>query len=414
MIPAARWTPLLTGSEASRARALVDQAVAATIAAGPEGLGCHLFGGHAGLALLHTELARGTPRGLSSERAFGSLERALDLVAHEAVQPGLFSGLAGVGFALSLHQELVLQNQDHEVALGQLDQALLASLAQPRWPGSFDLFDGVAGIGVYLLERLPRAAAVEGLFRVLDHLEALGADDGSGLAWPGDLALDPGSDGPFWLGAAHGNLGPFALMGLLSQQPPFVARARVLVRRSAQWVLPRAQRVTTPGPFPAVGPEARARARVGWCAGEPGIGAALLVASPDAATRELALEVARGPVDRPVDGWGVNDLSICHGVAGVAHTYNRLFQVTGEPAFERIARRGFDSLCRQLEAEETESWKLCLTRNGYRCKPGLVEGLAGVALALWAATSADEPAWDRAFVLSSRPPHAPPLDGPSL
>jgi hypothetical protein len=81
----------------------------------------------------------------------------------------------------------------------------------------------------------------------------------------------------------------------------------------------------------------------------------------------------------------VVDASICHGSAGLAHIFNRLYQATGQSVFRSAAEEWLQHL--------VETW--CPD-----AEPGLLTGAAGVGLVLLAASTPHEPRWDRLFLLS--------------
>ncbi len=117
--------------------------------------------------------------------------------------------------------------------------------------------------------------------------------------------------------------------------------------------------------------------------------------------------IARRAVERPVGQSGVKDCGLCHGAAGVGHLFNRLFQATGDASFAAAARfwfertlemrrmdqgiAGFAALTRDPEHPDEERWVVA---------PGILEGAAGIALALLAATTNIEPCWDRMMLVS--------------
>jgi hypothetical protein len=87
-------------------------------------------------------------------------------------------------------------------------------------------------------------------------------------------------------------------------------------------------------------------------------------------------------------------------VAGLLQITVRFAQDTGRPLFADAAA----ALCRQLAAAYDPASLL-----GFRCEEpgpnfvdqaGLLDGAPGVALALWAASTAIEPIWDNMFIIS--------------
>jgi hypothetical protein len=84
---------------------------------------------------------------------------------------GLFEGLAGLGWVVE-HVARRLSGESRETPLnGDIDAALLQELERGRWQHGWDLATGLAGLGIYFLERLPAAAALQGLALVVGHLE---------------------------------------------------------------------------------------------------------------------------------------------------------------------------------------------------------------------------------------------------
>jgi hypothetical protein len=146
------------------------------------------------------------------------------------------------------------------------------------------------------------------------------------------------------------------------------------------------------------------------CSGDRGAAAALLVtarARGDAVLERQAIELALEAGNRSAELSGVRDAGLCHGSAGLAHLFNRMYQETGEPQLAAISRRWFEQaldfrqpgkglagyLAFQFEDDAvTERW---------RADPGLLEGVAGIGLALLGGLGDFEPAWDRILMLSA-------------
>ena len=148
--------------------------------------------------------------------------------------------------------------------------------------------------------------------------------------------------------------------------------------------------------------------RSAWCYGDPGVAAALLLAGRDAdepgwvaAATGLAVRAAA----RPPDQTGVVDAGLCHGSAGLAHLFNRMYQMTAEPALADAARFWVE---RTLEfCSAAAPGPGAAPTNAARSAwngPGLLEGAAGVALAMEAAGTTVEPAWDQMLLVSTAGP----------
>jgi len=149
--------------------------------------------------------------------------------------------------------------------------------------------------------------------------------------------------------------------------------------------------------------------RSAWCYGDPGIAAALLCTARsvgEAAWEREAHAIARRAADRPADQAGVRDAGLCHGAAGLGHVFNRLFQATRD---ERLGEAARFWLVRALEMRKKRGGVAGYTAHRASDSPpdgglsrGVLEGAAGIALALLAAVSPIEPEWDRMLLLSAR------------
>jgi hypothetical protein len=377
-----------------------------------------LAGGSAGRAVLHGYLARARHGRGHADAADRCLGDALAAVAVDPTIASLYSGLTGVGWALA-HLRDRLPGLDGADDLTEIDNVLLNHLERSPWTEDYDLINGLVGFGVYALERLPRPAAVAGLERVVDHLAATAEHRPEGVTWwtnPAWLPAETRAQFPRGycnLGLAHGVPGVIALLGQTCAAGVAVARAHPLLEGAVRWLLAQQE----PGGFPHwVGPKLADRpARLAWCYGDPGVAVALLGAARcvgQPAWEQEARAIARRAAERPPEQAGVVDAGLCHGAAGLGHLFNRLHQATGEPPLAEAARfwfrrtlelrqpgRGIAGFAAYMpEQDGQERWV---------ADPGLLTGAGGVALALVAATTDIEPAWDQ-MLLAAIPPSTVP------
>jgi hypothetical protein len=208
--------------------------------------------------------------------------------------------------------------------------------------------------------------------------------------------------------------GPIALLGSVCGAGVEQATARPLLDGAVRWLLAHSMPSEAGPTFPlwvAPGLEPLP-ARSAWCYGDPGIAAALLVAARgvgDASWEQSAVELACRAAQRPPAETGVLDACFCHGSAGLAHVYNRMYQATGEPRLGRAAvywlERTLDFY--RLARAAGDSW-VQGSRDPARQEPwtgiDVVDGAAGVALVLLAATTSVEPTWDRMYLVSAPGP----------
>jgi lantibiotic biosynthesis protein len=414
------WLPLLEGDLARLAREAVDE-IAADLQKAGDG-DASLAEGRAGQALFFAYLGR-----FSGEEGYlGVSERLLDEATDALVEvpmhAGLYSGFPGIAWTEQhLAGFLGFKDDPGDDAGREIDEAVLDVLSQTPWPESVDLIRGLAGIGVYAIERLPRSAARACLERILAHLADLAERDSNGAKWftppnlLGPWALSFAPNGRYDLGVAHGAPGVISLLAEVHRLGLLDARGISLLEEAVRWLLARMDEQSGgPGCFNSwVAPGGvETPARLAWCYGDPGIAAAVLNAAralgrPD--WEAAGLEIAIRAATRPLESSGIRDAGLCHGALGLAHLFNRIHQATRDDRFAEAARLwyglGLHSFRRpgegvggfpvsRREPDGTYTWQE---------KGGLLVGSAGVGLALLAGLSDQEPLWDR-LLLTAIPP----------
>ena len=407
------WRPILDGRLAERALSTVQDIVEALPAPSDKISDASLSRGTAGLAILCAYLSRA---GLDDDvNAAEFLAHAVNLVSSQPMGSSLYGGFTGIAWAAAHLQDQLLDSDDDPNEA--IDEALKAYLDQSPWEGDYDLIVGLVGIGVYAIERLPRASAVECLERVVDRLDEIAERSINGVTWltraellpEWQRALCPG--GYYNLGLAHGVPGVIAFLGEVCAAGVALQQARPLLDATVAWLLSQkltSDRQTSFSSWVGPGIE-RDDCRLAWCYGDAGVAAALLVAARclnEPAWEREGLAVARQAAERKPESTGVKDAGLCHGAAGLAHIFNRLFQVTGDESFLKAARYWFEStLALRRPDEGIAGFSAYRAPNDgqeeyWEDQVGILEGAAGIALALLAATTDVEPAWDRMLLVS--------------
>jgi hypothetical protein len=407
----------LRGALAADARAAVDELGRGFLALRlRKGGDASLGSGAAGVAVVHTALSVVRPREGHERAAEQALGHAVDALVTGALPPTLYSGSVGVAWTL---QALVDRGDDAEGDdLDAFDTSLAELIERGGWSGSYDLVKGLVGVGVYALERLPRASAARLVAAILDQLEATAVRRRPGLAWrtrpEWTFRASPAEPFPEWnLGVSHGVPGVIAWLGRVLRAPVserVSRRARVLLDGAVAWLLSQRLPDDAGGAFAWAAGEglARERTRTAWCYGDPGVSAALLVAARAARVRaweRASMEVARLAAGR-VRETGAVDAAFCHGAAGLGHVFRALSRATEDKLLARAARAWFSRTLEMRVARGGFGGFRSLVPVGargalrWRAHHGLLGGAGGIALALAAALAprAATP-WERLFLL---------------
>jgi lantibiotic modifying enzyme len=122
---------------------------------------------------------------------------------------------------------------------------------------------------------------------------------------------------------------------------------------------------------------------------------------------EIAKQLGNHTIGVPLNKTIVSDGGLCHGAAGCAHMYNRLYQETGEAAFKDAALKWytilFDTYYRPGKGASSflaYSHNSETNQKEYKKNSGFLNGTAGIGLSILAGLSDTEPKWDYCMLLS--------------
>jgi hypothetical protein len=412
------WRPLLEGPVADQASQAIREIAASLTLPDPSGRAASVAGGSAGKALFYAYLHLHTSDPAAADRAADLLDQAAEELAGTPMPPSLYSGFSGIAWTMEhLRGRLFEDGGDEEDdPVQEIDEALLAPLSRSPWTGEYDLIGGLAGLGVYALERLPRPSAAALLEQIVDRLAELAETMDDGTAWFTPVERLPEWQreihprGVYNLGVAHGLPGVLPILAGACAAGVAVERARPLLDSSVRWLLARRHGPEVSSCFGTtyVPWEDPAPSRLAWCYGDPGIAAAFLATARAVGEPEWerqAIEIAIAAATRDESGAMVRDTGLCHGAGGLGHLFNRLYQETGEEKIGQAARFWFDrTLAMRAPGEGVagfRAWEVTPGGEpGWRTDSGFLEGAAGIGLALLGAVSTVEPAWDRMLLLS--------------
>jgi len=417
------WQPIITDPGArQRAWAVVEEIERSLVERLDAGAACpelarnpRLSSGKAGVALFFAYLDAVRPGSGADERAFALLGDCIDSLGEMVISPALYSGFAGIGWMIEhLTRELFEADDD---LTDPVDELLRGMLEDPRVK-PYELLFGISGFGIYLIERLPHRNAHELLPLVIDQLEASAERSPDGFTWFTRPEWLPDSErerrpqGCWSLGVAHGMPGVIGFLAAAQRAGISDPRLPRFAEESVEWLLGRRLEEGLSSVFPAlIVPGAQPDpTRTAWCYGDLGIAAVLHCAAqsfgrPD--WEREALAIARLSAQRSYEVSGVVDAGLCHGAVGLAHLFTRFHHATGDPLMKEAALRWYEqTLDMQQPGEGVAGYLSWIAEFGvgdWKGESGFLSGAAGIGLALLAALSDVEPAWDRVMLISNPP-----------
>ncbi|MFG1796342.1 lanthionine synthetase C family protein [Nocardia sp. NPDC049149] len=381
-----------------------------------------------GRAVLFGQLDRYQPGREWAARSHDSLAAAAQAV-EQAKRGffGLFGGLCEVAFAADA---LSRNGTRYRRLLDSVDGPICASAgglgdAVTRTPAglpfaAFDVISGMAGMGAYLLCRRGEPRVDTALRAVLTGLVALcGEKDGLPNWHTPFTAMVPDTpmsrsypNGVLNCGLAHGIPGPLAVLSLAESIGVCVAGQQEAIERVARWLVDhRADDEWGPnwptgvgipdatGVIAAYGPTHNA-----WCYGSPGVARALWLAGTVLSDKQLcdiAVDTMTAVYRRPADERRIDaSPGLCHGVAGLLQITLRFAHDTGAAVFTDAATALTGQLVQMFQTQRRYGYAAIAETGPATDDPGLLDGAAGVALALLAAATDVPPSWDRTLLLA--------------
>jgi hypothetical protein len=366
------------------------------------------------------------------------LNESIDTASQFAGYSGLFGGITGLGWMVEHISQLLSnfsaapddnssessrnQNADKEEndLVADIDVALLKKLSHMETSTPYDLISGLVGLGVYFLERLPRKSAVEGTRAVFDRLEKMSQRMETGISWHTGPELLPDwqreecPNGYYNLGVAHGVPGVIHFVTEVWVSN-IVERERCyrLLDGAIKWLIAQ-QRSSGPlsrfGSWVYSGGKS-SESRMAWCYGDLGILSVLSQVSSRTGRSDwqmVAEELLNHCLAWPDDKTGIQDAPLCHGAAGVAHIFNRLYQTSHDRRCLEAALLWYERTLAFRKVGTGVGGFSTLSRAGvggaavWQARPAFLDGALGIALALLAAVAPIEPCWDRLLLLSGR------------
>ncbi|MBI4509697.1 MAG: lanthionine synthetase C family protein [Deltaproteobacteria bacterium] len=410
------WRPVLSDSLRDRALETAHDIADAlapwaseelTHFSGEESETASLGSGCAGIALLHAYVFK------DGGAAVDLLERAIGILSRQAMDPWLYYGFSGIAWAAHhVSERLGLAEDPCE----PIDEILADRVMRSPWRGSYELFNGLVGLGVLAIERAPRPLAVACVQGVIDRLGELAEKSSEGITWFTPPELLPEStraeapEGWHCLGLAHGIPGVVGFLAAALEAGIARTTAGYLLEGTVDWLLHQRRELADGLQFPlyvgnGIG---ESHGQLSWCYGDLGVAVTILAASRATGNerwRREAVLIARRAASLSMELPSLMNSGLCHGSAGIAHMFNRVFQHAGDDACLSAARTWYErALDQRVPGRGIAGYAAWAPDQGgvpaWVPEPGLLLGASGVGLALLAGATNVEPRWDRVMLVS--------------
>lgn len=319
--------------------------------------------------------------------------------------PGFANGTSGLGFILSLYNENNVVETDIAGDFAIMDQQIYTTaLSKIRQEGSLDYLHGAMGALHYFSQRSNEPVIRDYLDVLIDSVCQQAVLNSYG-SWFPSFITDKNERNFINTSLSHGNTGFLLILLQLMEKGICSDKIKEAVRNGIRLLLHLRMK---PDPansqysfFPFTvnrsnSDDRHVNNRLAWCYGDIGIifllyKAAALCDEP--AWKNEADDIASFILARTTESSTlVTDSHFCHGAAGLAHIYQKLFILTGQLRFKEGADHWMNMTFEYLDTE--------MKNDHYKGREGdLLNGLAGIGMVLLSRLSQKELAWDRLLLL---------------
>ena len=372
-----------------------------------------LLGGNMGLSMsllmyaIHSNKVNFKTEGIKiMETVFKEIEQADHYIF------SFCDGLAGIGWALEHLEQKGVINHNTNILLEDFDSVLSHVLDFEIKKGNYDFLHGPLGIVLYFISRIPKNKdLLPVLQKIITQLDELGEKQSSGsIKWISVTDYEKKTTG-YNISLSHGMS---SIAVILSKLYAIKATDKEMVKSLLQgcvnYILEQEIDKDKYGSYfsnyAIESMEQLHGSRLAWCYGDLGIAMALWqagVALQNETWRNKALEVLLFAAEkrRDLEQNLVKDAGLCHGAAGIGHIFYRMWWNTRMPEFKNTADYWFGQTIKMAAfADGLAGYKTWGGKDGWINEYNLLEGIAGIGLALMTYYYEVEPTWDECLLLS--------------
>ena len=316
------------------------------------------------------------------------------------------SGLAGILYLL----EYLKENQFVELDLSEsqriLDNYLMRETNKDMQNLYYDFMHGALGSGLYFLRTKTNSEFLE---RIIDFLDQTAEKDTVNHIYKWKSPLGISKEIGYNIALSHGMTGIVVFLTRYLANNPKNKKVHELIEGSVNYILSQRIDFQTYGSyFPSYSIDSlksdRLMSRLAWCYGDLGIAISLWQAGKILNNQEwkaIALNVFNDSTLRHTfPETGVIDAGLCHGSAGIAMIYNRMYFETGLKIFSLATDYWMEQTIYYSRFEDGLAGYKSYEMDGWINKDSLLEGIAGIGLMMISWLSKDKQTWDELFLIS--------------
>ncbi|GHT84490.1 hypothetical protein FACS18947_2010 [Bacteroidia bacterium] len=334
-------------------------------------------------------------------------ERLLNQFATELKLHTFCGGLAGVLYLLDFLRENRFIDMDVSDVQQTLDNYLIFKMQQDIQQQRYDFMHGALGVGLYFLKKGNHQEQIQEL---VDFLYNTAEKDISSkvFKWKSIINVEENIVG-YNIALSHGISSIIIFLSRVIKSGIDNEKINEMLSGAVNYVLSQQINFQQYGSyFPSQSLENKnlpiSKSRLAWCYGDLGIAIALWQAGKTTNNmewKEKGLEVLLQSTQRlSVVESLVQDAGICHGSAGIALIYHRMYIETQRDEFRKATDYWLNQTINFSQFSDGLVGYKTYRLDGWICDYSLLTGIAGIGLVLLSCMTHDNQIWDEMLLLS--------------
>ncbi len=368
-----------------------------------------LFCGKTGLALFlfNYSLEHG------DQRKYNKAARLIhDVVNKDLVKfshPSFSEGIAGIAWATDFINENKFMSFKLRDFFDKTDKLVFMAGKEYVRDNNWDYLHSAIGTGLYFLKRDTKFSN-EYLEFLVNELYSKAIFFEGGIYWKSYIDSEKSSG--INLGLAHGLPGILIFLSKIYLKGINIVKTIRLIQGIIDFFDHCKQDNNAVGSYypnwimDLQKPE-RGYSRLAWCYGDIGVGLSIFFGGQSTGNdswKSKGLEILKETTKRrDLKTNFIIDAGFCHGSAGLAHVYRKLFDITEQNIFKKTSDYWVETTLELATFHDgVAGYKSCLSIGHAKwvIDTGLLEGISGIGLTLMYCLNGQDPAWDECMMLS--------------
>ncbi|MCL2651257.1 MAG: lanthionine synthetase C family protein [Candidatus Azobacteroides sp.] len=316
-------------------------------------------------------------------------------------------GLSGILYLFEFLRENDFIDMDVSGIQSLLDNYIVTRMRQDIIQRKYDFMHGALGVGLYLLKK---GAHPEYIQELIDFLYDTAEKDTDEQIFKWESVIDPEKNLiGYNLALSHGISSIIIFLSRVVKSGMIDEKIIEMLSGAVNYVLSQQMDFLQFGSyFPSYLPinssKSVSKSRIAWCYGDLGIGVALWQTGKvleKSEWKDKGLEILlQSTKRRNYNESFVVDAGICHGSAGIAMIYRRMYLETGRDEFKDAIQYWINQTLNFSRFEDSLAGYKTHLLNGWINDYSLLTGISGIGLVLMSCLFEDEQTWDEILLLS--------------